>query len=161
MIGTAGSSIGKNWAQGNDPFSKVSLGIGPVNLTLGKGQKLLQWQNNLANIATNAIGLINTAFGGDVSFDWKNLSLNYRGGAVDFFVGKNEYSGYGAHAIIGNSNLDKVYSHELHHLWQSRSMGDAFLLNYLMQGVNSITSGGSLIGIQNFFETQAETKYWW
>lgn len=161
MIGTAGRSIGKNWAQGSDPFSKVSLGIGPVNLTLGKGQKLLQWQNNLGNIVTNASGLINMAFGGDISFDWKNLSLNYSGGAVNYFYSRDVDSGYGAHAIIGNSNLNKVYSHELHHLWQSRSMGDAFLPNYLMHGLHSVALHGSLISIQNFFETQAETKYWW
>jgi hypothetical protein len=37
-------------------LSKVTVGVGPVNLTLGKGQKLLQWQNNIGNIAFNAIG---------------------------------------------------------------------------------------------------------
>ncbi|MCE8192302.1 hypothetical protein JFY64_09350 [Porphyromonas gingivalis] len=63
MIGTAGNSIGNNWARGENPFSKVTLGVGPVNLTLGKGQKLLQWKNNLGNIATNAFGLGNLAFG--------------------------------------------------------------------------------------------------
>lgn len=162
MIGTAGCSIGKNWAQGDNPFSKVSLGVGPVNLTIGKGQKLFQWQNNIGNIATNAFGLINLAFGGNASFDWKNLSLNYSGGGVDHFYSPKIWdTGFGAHAIIGNSNLNNLYSHELHHLWQSRSMGDAFLLNYFMHGLNSVVGHGTLIGIQNFFETQADTKYWW
>lgn len=162
MIGTVGRSIGKNWAQGDNPFSKVSLGVGPVNLTIGKGQKLLQWQNNIGNIATNAFGLINLAFGGNASFDWKNLSLNYSGGGVDHFYSPKIWdTGFGAHAIIGNSNLNNLYSHELHHLWQSRSMGDAFLLNYFMHGLNSVVGHGTLIGIQNFFETQADTKYWW
>ena len=106
MIGTAGQSIGNNWARGDNPFSRVSVGVGPVNLTFGRGQSLLQWQNNLGNIATNAFGLDNLAFGGSVSFDWRNLSINYRGGIVDrFFDPASWDSGFGAHAIIGNSNL--------------------------------------------------------
>jgi hypothetical protein len=163
MIGTAGSSIGNNWARGEDPFSKVTLGVGPVNLTLGKGQKLLQWQNNLGNIAINAFGLSNLALGGKMDVDWKNLSLNYSGGIVDRFFDPNiyEYSGFGAHAVIGNSDLMKVYTHELHHLWQSRSMGDLFLLNYGLHGINSWLSGDSFIGSSNFFEGQAYEGVWW
>ena len=162
MIGTAGSSIGNNWARGEDPFSKVTLGVGPVNLTLGKGQKLLQWQNNLGNIAMNAFGLSNLALGGKVSFDWKNLSLNYTGGIIDKFYPPGIWdSGFGAHAVIGNSNLSSLYSHELHHLWQSRSMGDMFLLNYGLQGIGAMLMGGSFLGNYNYFETQADTKYWW
>ena len=90
------------------------------------------------------------------------MSLNYSGGGVDHFYSPKIWdTGFGAHAIIGNSNLNNLYSHELHHLWQSRSMGDAFLLNYFMHGLNSVVGHGTLIGIQNFFETQADTKYWW
>lgn len=173
MIGTAGSSIGNNWAAGEPPFSRVTLGVGPVNLTLGKGQKLLQWQNNLGNIAMNTFGLSNLAFGGKVNFDWKNLSLNYTGGMVDewfppvFYKNGEQYSGYsgfGAHAVIGNSNLfndPELYSHELHHLWQSRAYGDRFLLNYGLQGIGALLIGSSFLLNYNYFEDQAEGGFWW
>jgi RHS repeat-associated protein len=165
MIGTAASSIGNNWARGEDPFSKVTLGVGPVNLTLGKGQKLFQWQNNIGNIATSVFGLSNLAFGGKVRFDWKNLSLNYVGGIIDkFYDPKYWYSGFGSHSVIGNSNLftePTLYPHELHHLWQSRSMGDMFLLNYGLQGMEAMLMGGSFLKEYNYFEDQAYGSYWW
>ena len=162
MIGTAGSSIGNNWAQGKDPFSKVTVGVGPVNLTLGKGQKLLQWQNNLGNIAMNGAGLINTAFGGKVNFDWKNLSFNYSGGLSDKLYNPQYWdSGFGAHAVIGNSNLSNLYGHELHHLWQSRAFGDMFLLNYGLQGIGAMLMGGSFLSTYNYFEDQANGSFWW
>ncbi len=162
MIGTAGASIGNNWAMGENPFSKVTVGVGPVNLTLGRGQGLLQWQNNLGNIAMNAFGLSNLAFGGKVNFDWKNLSLNYTGGIIDkFYDPKNWASGFGAHAVIGNSNLSKLYGHELHHLWQSRAFGDSYLLNYGLQGIGAMLMGGSFLGQYNYFEQQANGGYWW
>jgi hypothetical protein len=165
MIGTAGSSIGNNWATGEKLFSKVTLGVGPVNLTLGKGQKLLQWQNNLGNIAMNTFGLANRVFGGKMNFDWKNLSLNYTGGIVDKFYDPSYwYSGFGAHSVIGNSALFKeqnLYPHELHHLWQSRSMGDMFLLNYGLQGIGSLLQYDSFVGDTNYFESQAYGGIWW
>ncbi len=165
MIGTAGSSIGNNWARGKNPFSMVTLGVGPINLTLGKGQKLLQWKNNIGNIATNAFGLGNMAFGGRVNFDWRNLSINYSGGIIDkFYDPKYWYSGFGAHTVIGNSRLLEVqglYIHELHHLWQSRAFGDMFLLNYGFQGIGAMLMGGSFLEKYNYFEDQAYGSFWW
>ncbi|MDY0143072.1 MAG: RHS repeat-associated core domain-containing protein [Bacteroidales bacterium] len=173
MIGTAGASIGNNWARGEDPLSKVTLGVGPVNLTLGKEQKLFQWQNNIGNIATNAFGLVNLAFRGKVNFDWKNLSLNYSGGIIDKFYPPtfykfghkyNQYAGFGAHSVMGNSRLltePDLYSHELHHLWQSRAFGDTFLLNYGLQGIGAMLMGGSFLQEYNYFEDQAYGEYWW
>lgn len=165
MIGTTMSSIGNNWARGENPFSKVTLGVGPINLTLGKGQKLLQWQNNIGNIATNAFGLGNLAFGGKMNFDWKNLSLNYTGGVIDMFYDPQEwYSGFGAHSVIGNSALFQdptFYPHELHHLWQSRAFGDMFLPNYILQGLEAKMIGGSFLEEYNYFEDQAYGSYWW
>lgn len=165
MIGTAGNSMGNNWAKGEDPFSKVTLGVGPLNLTLGKGQKLLQWQNNLGNIAMNTFGFANLALGGKVNFDWKNLSLNYTGGIIDkFYNPKYWYSGMGAHSVIGNSRLFEdptLYPHELHHLWQSRSLGDMFLPNYGLQGINAWLRGGEFLKSYNYFEDQAYESYWW
>lgn len=99
MAGIVGQSIGDNWAAGSGLLSKLTLGIGPLNLTLGKGQKLLQWQNNLGNIITNMVGITNLAFGGKVRFDWANLSPIYYGGIKDRIFGTK--TGYGAHAIFG------------------------------------------------------------
>ena len=38
-------------------------------------------------------------------------------------------------AVIKNDSLNKIFVHEIHHLWQSRAMIDSFLLNYGLQGI--------------------------
>jgi RHS repeat-associated protein len=167
MVGTSMRSIGNNWARGKDPFSKVTMGFGPINLTVGKDQKLFQWQNNIGNILTGAYGIANLAFGGEITADWANLSLNYSGGITDKFYSPDEgwYSGFGAHSVIGNGQLfgdDKtLYPHELHHLWQSRAFGDVFLLNYGLQGIMARFMGGYFLQDYNYFEDQAYGSYWW
>jgi RHS repeat-associated protein len=135
-IGTAGRSIGNNWAAGRDPFSRVTVGAGPVNLTFGKGQQLLQWQNNIGNIAMNSFGLLNTAFGGKVQWDWNHLTPVYKGGLIDKFADpRSMESGFSPYVVTGNSNVTgEIYSHELHHVWQSRAMGDMFAPNYVANG---------------------------
>lgn len=147
-------------------FSTVTVGVGPFNLTLGKGQFPLQWQNNLGNIAMNAFGLGNLAFGGKVNFDWENLSLNYTGGLIDKMYDPNIgwSSGFSPHVVVGNSNLQGVYGHELHHLWQSRSLGDLFLLNYGLQGISGMLMDRNFNGFikeRNYFETQGYGRVWW
>jgi hypothetical protein len=171
MIGTAGSSIGNNWARGEDPFSKVTLGVGPVNLTLGKGQKLLQWQNNLGNIATNALGLGNLAFGGKVRFDWKNLATVYTGGLMEKMDGA-----WVPYSVMGpDKHTNNVLSHEMHHIWQSRSFGDTYLLNYGLAGISSFLMNGMrlyapyngynyltpIIPTTNYWEAIADIYTWW
>ncbi len=166
MIGTAGGSIGNNWAAGNDPFSKVSLGVGPVNLTLGKGQKLLQWQNNLGNIITNTLGLGNRAFfGGNATFDWKNLASVYSGGLMEYMQGS-----WGPYSVMGpDGYANGIHqSHEMHHIWQSRSFSVnsfvqnfGFLSNYGLQGIDAILMKRSPILRANYFEAQAYGAFWW
>jgi hypothetical protein len=157
-VGLAGRSIGRNWAAGVDLFSKVSVGLGPVNLTLGEDQSLLQWQNNIGNIAFNTIGLANLATGGKMNFDWKNLTPVYSGGALD----KISQGAMGAYGIMGDQmSVRRFHSHELHHVWQSRSLGDMFLPLYAMQGLSAFIMGQSPIGKANYFETQAYGYYWW
>lgn len=140
MIGTAGQSIGNNWAIGQNPFSKVTLGVGPVNLTLGKNQKLLQWGNNLGNIAFNGLGLTNLAIGGKISFKGEHLAFNYWDGPLGKFY-QNDIFGpgaTGAYATIsgkGFKNDIPTYLHELGHIWQFRGENDFFLLNYLSSGI--------------------------
>ena len=51
--------------------------------------------------------------------------------------------------------------YELHHIWQSRSLGDMFLLNYGLQGIQSLFQGDSFIGSTNYFESQAYGGIWW
>jgi len=161
-IGTSARSIGNNWAAGKPLFSKVTVGVGPFNLTLGKGQRLLQWQNNIGNIAFNTIGLSNLAFGGGkMSFDWKHLTPSYYGGVMEKF----SQGAMGAYVIMGSeSDVKLFHTHELHHIWQSRSLGDAFLPTYLMQGLSSYLIGTDFIDSVfegNYFETQAYGQFWW
>jgi RHS repeat-associated protein len=152
-------SMGNNWIANKGIFSQLSLGIGPVNFTVGKGQRLLSWQNNLGNIVTNFLGLGNLAFGGGISFDINNLSINYYGGLM------SDGYGYGGHSIITGSNWfsnDKDgYAHELHHLWQSRALNDLFLPIYGLNGLNSLLMGENPLLRTNFFEEQAYGYHWW
>ena len=162
MIGTSLGSIGSNWAAGRGIFSRVTLGLGPVNLTIGKGEHLFQWKNNIGNLGMNAFGFINTIMGGKVSFDWKNLSINYSGGIIDKMFKPSEFaSGFSPHVVTGNSNLINVYMHELHHLWHSRALNDLYLLNYGLQGLNSLLSGNSFLSNGNYYEDFADYYNWW
>lgn len=162
LIGTTSQSIGDNWAAGKNLLSKVTLGIGPINLTLGKGQKLLQWQSNLGNIITNMAGITNLAFGGKIRFNWDNLSPVYYGGMRDRIF--QEGSGYGVYSIFGSKNLfdpeDITFNHELHHLWHSRAMSHSFLLNYGLQGITAGIMGDSFIKYLNYYEHIAYAYKW-
>lgn len=77
----------------------------------------------------------------------------------------DQYSGFGAHSVIGNSNLFNadydIYSHELHHLWQSRAFGNAFVFNYVLQGIEAVSMGGSFLEKYNYFEDIANRRFWW
>ena len=161
-MGTAGRSIGNNLAAGEDPFSKVSVGFGPVNLTLGKGQKLLQLENNIGNVVTNGLGLTNLLTGGKMGFNLKHLTFKYGGGwlekAYDYF----STTATGAHSVLGEylKDSDPLLGHELHHIWQSRSLGDSFILHYFSQGINALTFGSGFFYKANYFEKQAYNKIW-
>ncbi|MDL2222957.1 FG-GAP-like repeat-containing protein [Bacteroidales bacterium OttesenSCG-928-M11] len=163
MVGTAGGSIGNSWASGKKPFSQVSLGVGPVNLTLGKGQKLLQWQNNLGNIITNTFGLTNLMLGGKAKPDWKNLSMLYTGGTLEDIYSSFNTAATGIYSILGGPmNIgDGLHRHELHHLWQSRSMGDGFFSNYLGQWLSGSLIDGDGFGRSNWYENQAYGHFWY
>ena len=162
MAGTVGQSVGNNWAAGKGLFSKVTLGVGPLNLTLGKGQRLLQWENNLGNIAINAFGLVNTIAGGKVRFNTDNLTFEYRGGLMDIFQPYPAYSaGFSPHTVTGNSGLSRVLRHELHHLWHSRALNDMYLLNYGLQGLNALILKGNFVAGKNYYEDFVDNFGWW
>jgi hypothetical protein len=149
-IGSAGQSIGNNWAMGEDLLSRVSVGVGPVNLTFGKGQSLFQINGNIGNIATNAFGLANLAFGGSMSFNWKHLTPNYSGGFIDKFFA----AAWGPYSVLYPSDQlrtegDALLAHELHHTWQSRALGDSFLRHYAGQGVLGLLLGRRSFSIYN------------
>jgi hypothetical protein len=176
-IGTSTQSIGSNWAAGRDPFSRVTVGVGPVNLTLGKGQQLLQWQNNIGNIAMNSFGLLNTAFGGKVQWDRNHLTPIYKGGLIDKFADPGYMeSGFSPYVVTGNSNVTgEIYPHELHHVWQSRAMGDMFAPNYVANGLYGMILnrfkyfapyGGMnypafISPTRNYWETIPDFYPWW
>ena len=161
MIGTVGQSIGTNWAKRRKLFSKVTLGVGPVNLTFGKGQRLLQLKDNIGNIISNSLGLANTFFGGKVYFDWENLTPVYYGGLRDIFFPSG--TAIGTHAIIGDINIKddlETYTHELHHLWQSRAMINQFIPTYIFQGLNAIAMGGNFVDYFNYLEQLSYGHEW-
>ena len=170
MIGTVGQSVGDNWAKGRGLFSKITLGVGPVNLTIGKGQRLLQWENNLGNIAINAFGLVNTVAGGKVHFNTDNLTFEYTGGLMDIFQPTQSMhdgqpyevsAGFSPYTVTGNSNLGNVLKHELHHLWHSRALNDLFLANYGLQGLYALILKGNFVANKNYYEDFVDYYSWW
>ena len=75
---------------------------------------------------------------------------------------KTDYSAWGPYAVFGNMAKNTII-HEFHHIWQSRAMGDMYLFNYALQGVNAILRGKrweDFIDYYNFFEAQAYDYYW-
>ena len=156
-VGSSAESIGYNWAAGEKAFSRVTLGVGPINLTLGEGQKLVQWQNNLGNITYNAVGMTNTLFlGGDMRIDWRNLTPVYYGGAIKSVYDRANIEATGAHVVFSRfRNLSDDYlKHEMTHVWQSRLLGDPFMLNYLLQYCYPLLMGENQYYV-NFWEYQA------
>ena len=170
MIGTVSQSVGNNWASNKGIFSRVTLGLGPINLTLGKGQRLLQWENNLGNIAINAFGLVNTVAGGKVHFNTDNLTFEYTGGLMDTFQPTLSMhdgrlyevsAGFSPYTVTGNSNLGNVLKHELHHLWHSRALNDLFLANYGLQGLYALILKGNFVANKNYYEDFVDYYSWW
>jgi hypothetical protein len=98
-----------------------------------------------------------------MSFDWKHLAPSYYGGVMEKF----SQGAMGAHVIMGSeSDVKGFHTHELHHIWQSRSLGDAFLPNYILQGTTAILSSRDRDFVDwmfetNYFETQAYGQFWW
>lgn len=62
---------------------------------------------------------------------------------------------------MGNSYLYRAYGHELHHLWHSRAFNDLFLLNYGLQGLNSLLLKGNFIEDMNYYEDFVNYYKWW
>ena len=171
-IGTVMESMAGNWTKNKGLFSRVVLGIGPINLTLGKGEDLIQFRDNIENIVGNTASLINAAKGAKLGWDWENLTLTSAGGWGDkayppepFINGEGKmvqrYAGLTINSVLGNSNLGGVFSHELHHLWQERAMLKNFYLNYLFNGIVSLAHGGDFIKTMNLYEDIANNQLFW
>ena len=60
-----------------------------------------------------------------------------------------------------NSNLQEIYSHELHHLWQERAMLKNFYMNYVFNGLTSLLHGGNFISKYNAFEDIPNNGVFW
>ena len=74
--------------------------------------------------------------------------------------------GFSPHAVTGNINLlaeSGVYLHEIHHLWHSRTLNSMFILNYGLQGMNSLLLGGDFFDKYNYYEDFIKTSKtnWW
>ena len=162
MVGTMSQSIGNNWIKGDELFSKMTLGVGPINLTIGKGQKLFQLNNNISNLLVNFVGITNMAFGGKVKFNLNNLTPVYYGGLRDKWFGNK--TAFGLFSIFGSKDIlnfdDETFLHEAHHLWHSRAMGDFYWLNYGLQGISALIMGGSFIDLFNYYEQIAYSRKW-
>ncbi len=157
-LATAGSSVGNNWAAGRDLFSKYTIGVGPVNFTFGKNQRLLQAENNIGNIAINALGIGNKFFGkGEWGFDKNHLTPYYTGGTIKSINGR----GFGAFSVINEAPGTNYWKHELHHLWTSRAFNNSFFPNFILQMYYALSIGHDSKGRANYQERIAYGKNPW
>lgn len=165
MIGSSIQSIGSNWSRGIPLFSQLDIGIGPVTLSFGSGP-LFQWKKNLPSLIMNGVGLYNMAFFGKAKWDWENLTMEYYGGLEDALF--RYPAGFGAYGVLGTSELFKyiegmggsILGHELHHLWQSRALGNNFLPDYALHGVAALLMGANPLKEANYFESIAYDYRW-
>jgi len=87
------------------------------------------------------------------------LSWQPAGGIRDAFFGKD--TAFGSYAIFGKSNINlEDYTHELHHLWQSRAMNNLYLPVYGGLGITAIISKGVFYNYNNFYEQIGYGHYW-
>lgn len=160
-ISTTGQSIGNNWARGDDPFGKFTVGLGPVNLTAGRNMSwgnILRIENNWGNVITNGLGIANRATGGDMQFDKQHLTFRYHGGWLEKYSNGNT----GAYSVLGDNldDDDKTLAHELNHVWLSRAMNNQFVFNYGLQALSALSLGRSPITNANYFEQLADSDAW-
>jgi len=100
--------------------------------------------------------------GGKIFFDWKHLTPTYSGRLLGRVYDLAETPATGAHSALGIDprHVSASMGHEAHHIWQSRSMGDAFIFNYAMQMINALTVGENPFQSANYFEAQAYGDVW-
>lgn len=92
-----------------------------------------------------------------MGFDWENLSPKYSGGFIDKALSSMGIEATGAHVVLSQNKLSRgqLLTHELRHVWLSRSMGDMFILNYFTQGIFPMLMGRDQY-YGNYFEYTAE-----
>lgn len=90
------------------------------------------------------------------------MTPTYSGGPLGRVYDWAETPATGAHSVLGIDprHVSASMGHEAHHIWQSRSMGDAFIFNYAMQMINALTMGEDPTWRANYFEAQAIEKVW-
>ena len=159
-LGTTMESISHNWTKNKGIFSSIVLGVGPINIRFGKGEKLINFYDNIENIISNTACLVNAAFGAELNWDWENLTIYSAGGIGDWFYPKTP-SGLTINAILGSSLLNDVYSHELYHLWQERAMLSSYYFNYGLNGITSLIHKGNFINYYNIYEEIPNKSLWW
>jgi hypothetical protein len=109
-------------------------------------------EGELMPLLTNLIGL---AMAKDVDYIGEHQTFAWTTGT----------NGFGAHAVFCETT-SQFFNEELVHLWQSRSMGDGYLLNYFATGTFAyLLHTSNSIGIEdiitrnNYYETMAKFYY--
>ena len=161
-LGSTIESVTHNWTRNRNLFSKIVLGVGPINVRLQKGKNLLQLEDNIENLLGNTACLVNAAFGAKLQWDWNNLSMKSAGGIGEWIYPSYRYnSGLTVNAIMGNNFLKGVYNHETYHLWQERAMLHSFYYNYFFNGLTSFIYKGKFVDGYNIYESIPHKSLWW
>jgi RHS repeat-associated protein len=166
------NSIGNNWARGDELFSDVRIGLGPVTFNVGKGQRLLNLGNNWFNAGVYSLGFLNLLTGGSVDWEPNSLSLNFKGGVTSWFINNVLGAQAWANGTMFNASGNYLVGHEGTHVWQSRFFGNPnFSFDYLFSTFQSFLmdpyASTSIFHSRffrayyyNFFEQQAEATLW-
>jgi len=149
MASTSLNSIGNNWAAGKDPLGSFAVGIGPVNVRVGKDHcgPSLNLSDNISNAIFNGIGIFSTLHswlkpGETASFpkwNWYALSFNYQNSALDDLMSEWGADAMGPFTLWGADDWN--INEEVFHVWQSRWLNNLFYPiyygSYLLNGYDN------------------------
>jgi len=167
-VGLGLRSIGNNFAHGVGAFHNYNIGIGPLQLKFGKSYskdeygnyKNYKWYQSIFNVNNvfHAFNLTNTFLyeSNMKKFDPDNLSYEYQIGKKGLLKSLyNEAGETGIYGILGASGKFSFDVEETFHVWQSRSMGDGFIPNYLFNFLQKVSLNHNF----NYFEATGMI-YW-
>jgi hypothetical protein len=168
MLTTAGTSIGNNWAAGQqNPFGSFVVGFGPLNFRMGTNHSLqLNMKDNVFNAISNGLGLftslsalIDTRYNyHGISFDYKNsLSFNYQNDLLGDLINSHgaPSTTMGLYSIWNSTN--RFLNEEGNHVWQSRFFNNLFIPTYVWDHTINFLHGG--LYYDQFFEGQAGKRW--
>lgn len=92
-----------------------------------------------------------------------SIGNNWASNKGQYFTTKTDKdTGFGSYAIFGYEDMsNNTFTHEMHHLWQSRAMNNLFWPTYSALGLSAVLAGGHFINDFNYYEQIGWLHYWY